>query len=406
MKSRPPYLIIVLLAAAIVVLFVTGSRKKPVFDKRITLRKQDKIPYGTYVAYKNLHYLFPEASVYVSRDVPGYWDSVSIVGSHQAFISISDYFNAEEYEMKNLFAFVEKGNDVFISAREISDAAEKAILSAENKYGIINYFGSSQFYLDSLSISLIIPHEVKYVYPGRNFSSTFRKLNRLTTEVLGKDSAGNPNFIHLRAGEGNFYLQLAPLAFSNYFLLHKNNIGYYETAFSVIGAGTKKIIWDEYYLRKRSERSPEERKKSWVTVLMSYPALRAGLLTGIVCLLLYVLFEMRRKQRFIPVIAKPRNDSLDFVRTIGRLYHEKADHKNLCRKMTAYFLEYVRSKYKMATSVLDETFIRNLQYKTGADMQELREIVSFVKYVEDAPVINATELKGFHRQLEAFYKKA
>lgn len=406
MKSRPPYIIIVLLAAAIVVLFVTGSRKKKVFDNRISLRRQDKVPYGTYVAYKNLHYLFPQASLYVSRREPGYWDGVSMSDSNQAFISISDYFNADEFEMEKLISFVENGNQVFISAREISDAAGEKFFAAKNKYDLEHYFGSSQQYKDSLKVSLTVPHEEKYVYPGWNFSNTFRVLNRLTSEVLGKDSAGNPNFIHLRAGKGDFYLQLAPLTFSNYFILHKNNIRYYETALSVIGEGTKKIVWDEYYMRKRSERSPQQRKKSWVTVLMGYPALRAGLLTGMICLLLYVLFEMRRKQRFIPVIAKPRNDSLDFVRTIGRLYYEKADHKNLCRKMTAYFLEYVRSKYKLATGVLDETFIRNLQYKTGTEMQEIREIVSFVKYVEDAPEIKAAELKGFHKQLETFYKKA
>ena len=372
----------------------------------MTLRRQDKIPYGTYIAYKNLHYLFPEASVYVSRDMPGYWDSVSIGDSRQAFISISDYFNADEFEMEKLISFAENGNDVFISASEISDDAEKMILEAKNNYDIQNYFGPNRFYDDSLHIRLTVPHEVKYIYPGRNFSSTFRKLNKLTTEVLGRDSVGNPNFIRLLAGKGNFYLQLAPLAFSNYFLLHKNNIGYYETALSFIPAGIKKIVWDEYYLRKRSEKTPKQEKKSWVTVLMSYPAFRAGLLTGILLLLLYVLFEMRRKQRVIPVIAKPRNDSLDFVRTIGRLYYEKADHKNLCRKMTAHFLEYVRSKYKLATGILDETFIRNLQYKSGVEMQELREILSFIRQVEEAALINAAELKGFHKQLEAFYKKA
>jgi hypothetical protein len=54
-------------------------------------------------------------------------------------------------------------------------------------------------------------------------------------------------------------------------------------------------------------------------------------------LLLYVLLNMRRKQRYIPIVKKPSNDSLDFVKTIGRLYFDKADHKNLCRKMASFF---------------------------------------------------------------------
>ena len=212
-----------------------------------------------------------------------------------------------------------------------------------------------------------------------------------------------PNFIRLRAGEGNLYLHLAPLAFTNYFLLHKKNIGYYEKLLSVISPDTKTIVWDEYYLNKKFD-SERQNKKSWFTVLSRYPGLKAALLTAIFTLLVYVLLEMRRKQRYIPVINKPRNDSLDFVRTIGRLYFDKGDHKNLGRKMSAYFLEHVRNKFKLPTSTLDEEFIRNLQYKSGVEEPVVRSIVSFIRYTEDAPVIDEKELAEFHRQLENFYK--
>ncbi|MBK9568669.1 MAG: hypothetical protein IPO53_01210 [Chitinophagaceae bacterium] len=52
----------VLFAAAIIILLATGNNKKNrKLDERITLRRQDKIPYGTYVAFRNLSYLFPES---------------------------------------------------------------------------------------------------------------------------------------------------------------------------------------------------------------------------------------------------------------------------------------------------------------------------------------------------------
>jgi hypothetical protein len=114
---------------------------------------------------------------------------------------------------------------------------------------------------------------------------------------------------------------------------------------------------------------------------------------------------MRRKQRVIPVVAKPRNDSLDFVKTIGRLYFDKGDHKNLARKMSAYFLEHVRNKYKISTSSLNEDFIKNLQYKSGATEQEIMTIVSFINTIDEAPDVNPKLLMDFHRNLELFYKK-
>ena len=129
------------------------------------------------------------------------------------------------------------------------------------------------------------------------------------------------------------------------------------------------------------------------------------MLTAIFTLLLYVVMEMRRKQRYIPVVTKPRNDSLDFVKTIGRLYYDKGDHKNLCRKMAAYFLEHVRNRYKLATGNLGDDFVKNLQFKTGYEESEIRGIVSYIKWLDESQAVSQNQLTDFHKQLESFYKK-
>ncbi len=143
-----------------------------------------------------------------------------------------------------------------------------------------------------------------------------------------------------------------------------------------------------------------------MSTLFHFPGLKWGLLTAIFTLLLYVLLEMRRKQRFIPVITRPRNDSLDFVKTIGRLYYDKGDHKNLCKKMSAYFLEHVRNRYKLPTSELNNDFIKNLQFKTGLNEADIQGIVFFMRDLEKTNVVNDRQLAWFHKQLESFYSKA
>ncbi|MBI5856779.1 MAG: hypothetical protein HZB42_03930 [Sphingobacteriales bacterium] len=408
-----PYIAGTLLVAAVIVLFVTGgSNKRKKFDERVTLRRQDKIPYGTYASFKNLKHIFPNANVYVSRQEPGYWDSLSLYDDKQAYISISYDFNADESEMKRLLRFAEKGNDVFISARELSYSVEKMITQADNENDIREYFRNTLHYdlSDTLTISLLDPPYAggykEYRYPGKRLIGFFSKLNEATTDILGNDEGGTPYFIHLRVGKGNFFVHLAPLTFSNYFVLHKNNIDYYEKVLSVIDPDVTKVVWDEYYLYKRSESNRNAEKKSWLTVLFRYPALKAALLTAIITLLVYMLMGIRRKQRYIPVVTQPRNDSLDFVKTIGRLYYDKGDHKNLCRKMGAYFLEHVRNRYKLPTGTLDENFISQLRFKSGLDEAEIRGIVSFIKYLDDAPAIKSDALTDFHKQLESFYKKA
>ena len=180
---------------------------------------------------------------------------------------------------------------------------------------------------------------------------------------------------------------------------------YYEDVLSVISPRTKKIVWDEYFLTKRNTYDPPRDRKGWLGTLFSYPEMKWALLIAIFALLLYVLLEMRRKQRYIPVVTKPSNESLDFVKTVGRLYFDKGDHKNLCRKMAAYFLEHVRNRYKLSTVELNEDFIKNLQFKTGLDETELRSIVFFIKDLDNTPAISEHQLAYFHKQLESFYNK-
>ena len=407
MKKFTPYLLALLLAAAVVALFVTGNNEnRRKLDGRITLQKKDKIPYGTYVAYNSLRHLFPAASIYTSRQEPGYWDSLSNHDSRQAYLVITDRFSADKDEMKKLISFAEKGNDVFISARYFSAAADGIFGCSSSSYDL--FFYPEDETDDSMKISLRNPpfaENAAYRYPGKTFYSYFDQIDTATTDVLGYDEKRRPNFVHLRAGKGNFYLHMEPLAFSNYFLLHKNNISYYEKALSVINPEVTKIVWDEYYLYKKQDNRLPQKKQGWLSVLFRYPAFKAALLTAILALLVYVLLEMRRKQRYIPVVSKPKNDSLDFVKTIGRLYYDKGDHKNLCRKMAAYFLEHVRNKYKLSTGALDEEFINNLKFKTGAGEAEIREIVSFIKYIDDAPAVNSKQVTDFHKKLDAFYKK-
>jgi hypothetical protein len=199
-----------------------------------------------------------------------------------------------------------------------------------------------------------------------------------------------------------------PLAFSNYFLLHKKNMDYYENALSMIPNDTKQLVWDEYFLFKQQymhENPNSSEGKGFMSVLFQYPGLKWGFLSALFLLALFVFIEMRRKQRYIPEIKKPANDSLEFVKTIGRLYFEKRDHNNLCRKLSTYFLEYIRNRYNLVTAKLDENFIKTLQYKTSYPENDLREIISFINNINNV-IITDAQLKTFHQKLDEFYKRA
>jgi hypothetical protein len=415
LKKYIPHILIALVVLALFLLmFVDRNNRRKSLDERLSFRKRDKIPYGVFAAYESMKSIFPNAHVMSERREPGSWDSISLFGNHQALVIICPDFNADKYEMTNLVNFVENGNDVFISAISVSDEATRVINADVNSIEpLISYFSNSG-QSDTLTVSLRLPFnqaKQSWSYPGKQLDGYFSRVDTTTSTILGLDKRGRPDFIHLKAGKGNLFVHLAPMAFTNYFLLHKQNIDYLEKIFSMMSPATTKVLWDEYYLTKRNERRRDNNKKSWIQTLLGLQndngdhSIAAAFWLLLFLLLLYVILEMRRKQRPIPVIKKLGNDSLDFVKTIGRLYHDKGDHRNLCRKMAAYFLEHVRNRYKLPTSELNEEFVKNLHIKTGIAEEEIRPIIGYIRYLEEPVSISAQDLYVFHKQLESFYKK-
>ena len=408
MKKLLPYFVagVVLLLLALVIM--QSRKNRHVFDDHVTFNKGDKIPYGTYIAYNNLQHLFPNANIVVNTRQPGLWNFF-MDDSEQALIIISPSFRADEFEMKKLISFVKNGNTVFVSAAILSyDAQNMLRCDAPDAYSVGDNMALNSN-SDSFSVSLTKPPFTitqEYGCPGMRFESYFSKYDSATTTVFGNGAYILPNFIQLRAGKGAIYFHLTPLSFSNYFLLYDKNISYYDKTLSVIPKNTKRIVWDEYFLHKKyfNYNAGSGRSRSMISVLMKNPSFRAALWVLIAVILVFVLQEMRRKQRIIPEIAKPGNDSLDFVKTVGRLYYEKGDNTNLSRKMSAYFLEHVRNKYKISTNKLDEDFILSLQRKTGYSEGNIRELIYFMKSLEDMPVVADDQLAVFHRRLEEFYR--
>lgn len=404
MKKAMPYIITFGVLLLIAIIIIGANRKLPRrMDERITLRQKDKIPYGTAATRKLIASLFPNASVMDDSKSPGYWENLSSTSSNQALILMSGYFNADEYELKKIMEFVENGNYVFIIGRGFSTDAQTAFnfTYGQNSYSLL--FNEVE---DSLKVKLEKPSfasDSLFVYPGKKFESWFETYDTTHSVVLGRNES-RPDFIRMNFGEGSVFIHTAPLAFSNYFILHKNNIHYFEQALSVIPPYVEKIVWNEYYLNKKVNNNPGNKEPPWLSVLWKIPPFRYGFLLLLLLLLLWVLLNSRRKQRMIPVYAKPKNESLDFVKTMGRLYYDRRDHQNLAKKMSIYFLEHVRSTYKLPTHTLDEQFVEALNFKSGYPKEDLNQIILFVQYLQDNGSVDEQQLIHFRNQLESFYQ--
>src|SRR5690606_995155 len=96
-------------------------------------------------------------------------------------------------------------------------------------------------------------------------------------------------------------------------------------------------------------------------------------------MLLFIVFNAKRRQRIVQVIKPLSNTTVEFVKTISNLYYETQDHKNLVHKKITYFLEKVRTDYNLDTSLLDEEFIDRLAAKSGKKKEQVAKLINLIK---------------------------
>jgi hypothetical protein len=271
---------------------------------------------------------------------------------------------------------------------------------------------SAFIFRDSLRVKILDPvsHDsIFFTYPGMSLDKYLVDMDTSVTEILGTNDNGLANFVKFNyKGGGSLYIHLAPATFTNFFLLHKNNKRYYDEALSYLPANTKMVNWDDYFRyhqNGRKQGGTGNRTFSKLSVFLKDPVLRWAVWLSLILFLIIYLFESKRKQRIIPVMLPLKNASVDFVKTIGRLYFQRKDNKNLASKMNSHFLDHVRNTYNIPTSQLDEEFVKRLSYKSGLSINVVRDIVNEVKSIDEEPEIGDKQLLQLSNKLENFYKR-
>lgn len=386
-----------------------GKKKQ---SKKVTLRRSDKNPYGCYLVYNSLPDLFKGSTIKVNKKSAYDLTQEADTTGKTAFILVSKYFEAGNYDMEYMVDFARSGNDVFLCASQWdSEALLELNLAMSGNFSDDFADAFSDLPLDTITTSLLPPvygPQQAYHYTGRAFSCYISSYDSGYAERLGNEDGTKVNFIRLRVGKGNMFIHTEPACFTNLFMVTDGNYQYVEQALSSLNGNYKEVLWDEYYQSKRTEEheSAGDGKGSMLGSLLSVPPFRNAfwLLLGLA--LLYTLFEIKRKQRLLPVLEKPKNESLDFAKTMGRLYYEKGDNLNLSNKMSMYFLDYVRNRFKMSTSVLDDAFEQKLVARSGADAVIVNRIILFLRSLPQKTDLSSNELSFFYQTLETFYQQS
>ncbi|GAB3777628.1 hypothetical protein GCM10028818_25110 [Spirosoma horti] len=390
MRKPNKYLLILLVTITVYVLF-EYYRPKPI-DWKATYENDDKIPFGTQALYELLPDVMQPSTIKTVR-LPVYTLlTESPLPTPSNYIAVCQAFDADKNDLKQLLAYVARGNNAFISAYEIPDSLGvalgfKAEVKDESK-------ADSTLRQNFVNPSLHKTTGYNFFHDdGRNYLK-IKQPAQIT--VLGRNARKEPTFIRINYGKGQFFIHNLPLAFTNYYVLDQKTADYAFKALAYLPA--QPTYWDEYQKQGRFN----EDEQSIFRYIRSQPALNWAYYIVAFGLIVYAIFAGKRTQRIIPVVEPPTNTSLEFVQTIGRMYFQQGDHENIARKKIQYFLADLRERYGLNTTILDKEFTETLARKSGAPLDETADLVRLLRDAQKSISLSEFDLITLNRAMENF----
>jgi len=375
--------------------FIQATEPEPV-NWNPSYLESDKIALGSFVFYEswkessstNIEKVSVPPFEFLNDDHPG------------TYFFLNDVLSFDDVELKKLLKWVNDGNTLFLSANSFSQNLLDT-LKVETAIKLPGTDLSSQPFINLVNSKLKqgVPykydHEVPLVY--------FSKIDTLNNKVLGvsalssfKGTEGtNVNFIKADFGKGSIFMHTMPQAFSNYFLLLNSNFNYAEAVLGYIET-SQIVYWDRYYKTgKAFYTSP-------LYILMQNRALKWAYYFALIGSVLFIIFEGKRKQRAIPVVEPLKNQTYEYSGTIADLYLEQKKYKDLTLRKIDHFYDYIRTQYRIDTSIKNDAFYIEIASKCDRSISETNALFKTINELSIKPEITKNELQQLNNVIQSF----
>jgi len=438
----------------------TEEEKNQPVNWDISYENTDRSPYGTFLFYELLKKKYSEENKKLKVIDDDFRKELAdtINKKPEIYFLISNSMTLNKNEKEALKTFVEKGNYAFISLDRFPETftsvieethyietsrAEKTrvnfysgeLRNKKSYYEFYYYFENQKqlwkwksfksrhkyiddtYYEDSEDEKEydydndpgIYEEDMYYNEPLPNEDELF--YNDFTSYEFNSDS--NDVFIKVPYGKGAFYFHSVPLCFTNLSLLKEKNVEHMEKILACLPDAVP--LWDKYgqmdfriYLEKFGEAdsggSGDKPRQSPLQFILSKKSLKWAYYTLLGTLLFYILFQIKRKQKVIPAVAKNVNSSLDFIDTVSKLYLQQYKHKNLLRHKYRILLNFIRERYFITTAKPDQQYISMVAKKSQLEEGRISRLFATFESIEKSTNVSDDMLIAVHQQVEYFYK--
>lgn len=395
------YILAVVLLFAVLFSVELGT-PQPV-DWSETYAAQDKIPYGSYIVYRQIKELNGGKEIKHQEKTPYLYidEAEKIAGGKSSLLIITSQGSIDEYEWEKLLEYAKRGNAVFISSEYFNNITLEEIGIRAMQYP--KYFSK-----DSVLYAKLVNPSLKadrFAYPFKEnvtyFEVDTHPDKNLT--ILGVLNDSLVNFVQYTCGKGKILLHTNPKMYSNMYVLMGNNYKHMFNTLSYLPQQT--ILWDEFY-KEMGENSGSVKTGSPLTYVLGQPAFKWAFYLALFGVALFFIFRTKRRQKPIPVIEPLANTSLEFTRTIGQLYFNKGNHADIAAKKVQHLIQFVYTRYYLRFDFENPEFALLLAEKSGVAEKDVRFMYYLIVTVRKTSGLTPDRVLELSKVIDNFYKKA
>ncbi|MFD2561530.1 DUF4350 domain-containing protein [Aquimarina rubra] len=403
LSKKSKIFIIIIIAAIGLLTFLEASEPEPI-NWFPSYANTDKIPLGTFVSYNLMKETFDDQELKDINQPPYEFllDNDTITGTY-FFVNGSVGF--DDSELDRMLQWVEKGNTLFVSAKSISsNLLDTLSIDTDNMISLDDI--ATQPLIELVNTNLKV--EKPYLYDRDTYNPHFSEIDTTNAVVLGVTQLYNDtlkikepkvNYLKQSFGDGEILLHSFPEAFGNYFMLKDSNYVYTQNLLSYVDPA-KTILWDNHY------KSGKKFYTSPLFFLLQNRYLKWAYYILVIGVLLFVIFEGKRKQRSIPIIEPLKNQTLAFTRTISAMYFEKEKHKEIVEKQNLLFLDYVHHELRIPTNTLDEKTLLDISARSNNDIENTKKLFKYFEELNRKRVVTKEELIRLYDMITEYKNKS
>lgn len=412
--------IITISVIAIVVLVLTGLH---FYNKRFEAKYQwgtnyaynNDQPFGVNILYQLLNsYAGDDFEIIDQQNLRDFLNSKT-TDSIATYFVIGNHCNYDIEDVKSLKKFTKKGNTVFLSLSELPyNFLSELDGDCYHSYYDYNYQERSSVKANFTDEALKTKPDYRFFYKFKD-ETTPRNWEYISDgfcdgtmdfETLGVINREKANFIKIKYGRGQILIHSNPLFFTNLHMIRPEAADYAAKVFSYFPEGP--IYWDR---NSKLWSSPENthvgnESETPFSYILKQKSLRWAFYMIWVLVILFVLFNLWRKQKAIPVKFPKTNSTLEFIHTIGELYFTQKNNRKLAIQKMNMFIKNVRTKYYI-TEKDEEKFMQLLAKKSEIPISDIQNIFAKYKIIKNSnDELQDDDLVIFYQLLKKFTKNS